>query len=480
MLWHIVCYKIKDWMGLKELEVRPGENRIIQFTGAGATGKTSAIKGLMYLLNGKYAIDEGVQAVNDQAERAVGELQLDSNDGKQSYTIRRVLPAGRGARPTETLYDNIAGKPVNMGPNTFLADMFAGNIAEERKKNLKLVFDPLEFVKLGAKNQVQILQELMGVDAEKDRELDNADRAAKTPINSEVKVLQTQLATLPPVVDGLPAKPVDIDAIQKKLADAGAQNQKQQAVQQKKNDLGAAAAQLGLDTERNDRLIEDQVKKIEQIKVQLKLAEDALKAAQQQQQRLIKEQLAAEKLFKDAPFPTYVDVSALAEQINAGHRTNSAIRNRARYGELRDQIAAKQAEAAKLDQQIADRKAKREQAIKKAKLPVEGIELKTVGDDDEQIFFKGLPLKNISEGEQIRVTVEILMALNPKLRAMFIQRGESLDQRGYEVLEHLAEKYNFQIWMAKLDTSGAEGYVLEEGRLKTNNYAAKKAGPKKK
>lgn len=480
MLWHIVCYKIKDWMGLKELEVRPGENHIIQFTGAGAAGKSSAIRGLMYLLNGKYAIEEGVQAVNNGAERAVGELTLGSDDGK-SVTIKRILPAGKNARPTETLYDNVQGKALGQGPNGFLADMFAGNITEDRKKNLKLVFDPLEFVKLSPRNQVQIFQELMGVDAEKDRELDNLDKAAKTPINAEIRVLEGQLANLPPALD-LPLKPVDVDAIQKKIASVGEENAKQQAVAKARNDLGAVASKLGLEKQNNERLINGYTQKIAEIRLQLKQAEDALIAAQGEAQRLTKEHLAAEKAFQKAPEAKYVDVADLTMELQRAHGTNAAITANARRVQIGDQIQAKRDELAKLDTQIADRKTAREQAIKKAKLPVEGIELKTVGEDDEQVYYKGLPLKNISEGEQIRVTVEILMALQPKLRAMFIQRGESLDQKGYQVLEALAEKYKFQIWMAKLDTSGEEGYVLEEGRLKTNNYAKTNGGkkPKKK
>lgn len=478
MLWHIVCYKIKDWMGLKDLEVRPGENRIIQFTGPSAAGKTSAMKGLMYLLNGKYAIDEGVQAVNDKAERAVGELTIETPDRSKSFTIRRVLPAGKNARPTETLYDNIAGKPVNMGPQGFLADLFAGNITEDRKKNKKLVFDPLEFVGLSSRNQVQILQEMMGVDAEKDRELDNQDKAAKTPINAEVRVLQTQLANLPPVIDGLPKKPIDLEVFNKKIAAAGEENKKQQEIAQKKNDLGAAASRVGMELERNATFIRTQKEKIEEIKRNLKTAELGLKAAETEQANISKQHSAAEKAFKDAPEAKYVDVVALSQEKDTAQRTNSAILNREQREEISETIQAKQGEIEKIDQRIADRKTQREQAIKKANLPVEGIELKTVAEDDEQVFFKGLPLKNASEGEQIRITVEILMALNPQLRAMFIQRGESLDQKGYEVLAKLADKYDFQIWMAKLDTSGAEGYVLEEGRLKTNNYATK--GAKKK
>lgn len=479
MLWHIVCYKIKNFMGLKELEVRPGENRIIQFTGRGAAGKSSAIKGLMYLLNGKYAIDEGVVAVNDQAEEADGELQIASRDGKQSYTIRRKLPAGKNARATETLYDDTAGRPVHMGPQGFLSDMFAGKITEDGKKNLKLVFDPLEFVKLNSPNQVQILHELMGVDSEKDGELDNEDRLLKKPIEQEVKILQNQLAGLPDVLADLPAKPIDTDAIQKKIAAASEENNKQQAVQQKKNQLGVEASEIGRQKLRNDQVISDQELKIADLERQLKLAKDGLKAAEQQRAALAKQHTAAEKAFQAAPDPVYVDVAALTMEITAAHRTNQAIRNRERHSDLGQQIEDKQAEAAKIEARIMERRRVREQAIQKAKLPITGIELRKTGVKNEkdvlEVYHDGLPLKQHSEGEQIRITVELLMALNPKLRAMFIQRGESLDENGYQVLEGLAEKYDFQIWMAKLDTSGAEGYVLEEGRLKTNNYAKKGA-----
>jgi energy-coupling factor transporter ATP-binding protein EcfA2 len=483
---------MKNFKGLKDLEVNPGESRIIQFTGGSGVGKSSAIEGLMFLLDGRSSEkNKDVKLVNKDAQEMSGEIQIVGRNGDPdtvNYTFKRSMKQG-GDRLQTVVINNLTGKEERISPQDFLDGLFntpfvlpGQPTGKGRGERTKLVFDPLDFVRANATEQSKLLSRMIGTDPEKDRELNNADLEQKKPIAAEIRVLEQEKSRLV-VIDGLPEKPIDIDALTQRLSSASAENLKQQGVVKIKNDLGAEASRIAMDKQRNEKFIEEQKEKIAELERNLKLAQSGLRAAEQQQAALDKQHAAAEKAFKAAPEPKFVDVGELGEQISRASSTNSAIRTRERFNQIGAEVKAKQAEIAKIDERIAKRIRDRSEAIKNAKLPVEGLTLETWTSGDEEegcVYFKGLPLANLSEGEQLKVTIEILMALQPKLRAMFVKRGESLDEKGYEILERLAEKYDFQVWMARLDTSGVEGFVLEEGRVKIDNYAAKPNGAAKK
>src|SRR3974390_424292 len=487
MYFHIAVYQIKDYMGLKGLlEVSPGESRIIQFTGPSGAGKTSALNGIKFLLDGASSMPGASaihrKAVHEGAERTSGMLELVGKDGTKElarYTLKRGLtdPPGRGTLENgqAILIDSGSGKMATK-PQDILDGLFTRFSEESREKRKKLAFDPQEFVSLSSEYKVNVLLQLMGQDPEKEQELDKADEEARKPINAEIKVLEGQRVGLAQTTfEGLPDKPIDLDRIKKKLTDADAENERQRRIAQKKNDLGAAAARIGVDKMRNLQTIETQKETIARLEQQLKVAKDGLIAAQQQDARLADEHAAAEKAFHNAPDAQYVDAAALGQELIHAQSTNAAIERRTRYDALVSLIKAKQAAADALTDSIAMRRRTAEQAIKETKLPVEGLELKTwtVGASEQakrDVLFKGLPMENLSEGEQIVIAAEILMAVNPKLHALFIKRGESLDDKCHTKLLDLAIRYDFQIWMATLDTTGTTGLELTEGVLKPHHY----------
>ena len=57
------------------------------------------------------------------------------------------------------------------------------------------------------------------------------------------------------------------------------------------------------------------------------------------------------------------------------------------------------------------------------------------------------------------------MAQNPKLKVIFIPRGEALDEDSLDILAELAEENDFDIWIAKVDSSGKMGVVIEDGMV---------------
>jgi len=117
---------------------------------------------------------------------------------------------------------------------------------------------------------------------------------------------------------------------------------------------------------------------------------------------------------------------------------------------------------------MEQRDEQRRLAVAKAKIPIDGLGF---NDAMTQVIYKGLPIDNLGEGEQIRISALIGMAANPKLRVLCIRHGEALDDDGLQVLAQLAEEHDFQIWMARVDSSGKVGIVLEDGMVTKRNEA---------
>jgi hypothetical protein len=97
-------------------------------------------------------------------------------------------------------------------------------------------------------------------------------------------------------------------------------------------------------------------------------------------------------------------------------------------------------------------------------MPVEGLTF-----DENQVLFRGVPLEQMGEAEQILICTRIAMSENPKLRVLPILHGESMDDAMLVKLEEIAEEMDFQILMSLVDTSGKVGFVIEDGMVKTEN-----------
>ena len=97
-------------------------------------------------------------------------------------------------------------------------------------------------------------------------------------------------------------------------------------------------------------------------------------------------------------------------------------------------------------------------------MPIEGLSF-----DDSTVTFKGIPIDQLGEAEAIRISTAIAMAANPKLRVIRILHGEALDEDSLAIIAKMAEENDFQVWMAKVDSTGKVGIVMEDGMVKEEN-----------
>jgi len=155
----------------------------------------------------------------------------------------------------------------------------------------------------------------------------------------------------------------------------------------------------------------------------------------------------------------------LRQKIESARIANKAIIAKQQATETKEKAIE---EAKNLEEQskaISDRMAARDKvkadAIARAKLPVDGL-----GFGDGAVTYNGIPLEQSSSAEQLRVSLSIAMAANPKLRVIRIQDGSLLDDDSLTAIAKAAEENDYQVWIERVDTSGKIGIVIEDGMIK--------------
>lgn len=433
---------VENYKKVRVVEIRP-DGHVVTITGRNGQGKTSVLDAIWFALKGTKALpDKKTSVVRKGSERARVKL------GTDDFVITRTMGI-EGTAPTLSL-EMAKGKTRDKTPQDFLDDLFG-----------RLTFDPLEFSQMDPKEQVEELKKAanVSIDFEAIDEENQKDFNERRLINREADSLKARLDAMT-VLEGLPAEKLDEAAILAKLEAAGEANKRAQEAYQHKQDLGAEASRIGIRLQDNQRFQDQQEEAIAELEKKLELAKQALQVAIDEHKAIAKEHKAAEKAFQNAPAGEPVDVGALTQELQSAQRTNRAIDARAEYNNVRNQLEAKKRQAQTLTRQMDVREEKKREALTSAKMPVEGLTFDHTG-----VQFKGVPLENMGEGEQLRIAAEIGMAANPKLRVLCIRRGEALDDQGLKLLAELAEQRDFQLWITKVDSSGKVGVVLEDGMV---------------
>lgn len=143
-----------------------------------------------------------------------------------------------------------------------------------------------------------------------------------------------------------------------------------------------------------------------------------------------------------------------AEQINAQAREFKA------YEEARDRLEGAQHDAEKLTFELARIDKTKAEGLAAARFPIPGL-----GFEDGGVSYQGVPFKQASSAEQLRVSLAMAIALNPSLRVIRIADGSLLDSDNLALIESMAREHDFQVCIEMVDDSGERGIVIEDGEV---------------
>lgn len=411
---------------LKMVEITPDGN-VMKITGKNGQGKTSVLDSMLLALGGDAAVKltRTSRPIHEGSDKA--EVTLDLGE----YKVTRSWIGENSYLKVE----NSEGKKV-ASPQQLLNN-FVGNLS----------FDPFAFMRMNPDSQVKTLQQIIGFDPKPLEDERKQYFEERTVVNRMVKELDANLKNLKPHQDAaLPEKELDVQELMEQFQEANnelAWNQeKRKELAQKREQAIAAASH-----------IEELEKKIAALQLELE------QAKQERAQMVNEGKTFAETVAKLVD----PDLASIQEQIANLSDTNRRIRERNEYKAVLDKLTAKRGLSAELTQKIEGIDEKKEQAVKNANLPIEGLSF-----DESGVKYKGLPLEQASHAEQWRVSMAMGMALNPELRVMFVKDGEKFDSESWKMIEEMAKEHDYQLWVELVEESGNVGVYIEDGMVKAH------------
>lgn len=422
----IISLTVENIKKIKAVTIRPQGN-MVEITGRNGQGKSTVLDAIWWALKGK----DNIQTAPIRNGEPSGKITLELDKYLIERTFRRnELGDDYTTKITVTTKDR-----AQMRSPQAVLDGFTGMLG----------FDPLAFMRQTPRQQYDTLRGLckLSVDVE---ELDRQYKdlfARRTEVNRDVKTCEARLANMV-IPANAPTERVDVAALVDKVEEINAKNASIAQRQRVRQTLLAENVRRGEEAKK-------MYARLAEIEKENKAAAEQISA--------ITDYLRENKP-QDASF--YTVKIKQAEQINAvmDLRDNRALEEKT--------LRAAQKTADELTAKMQGLQEQKRAAIESAKLPVSGLEF-----GEGELLLKGVPLAQLSAAEQLKLSMDIAMAENPKLRVLLLKDASLLDSDSLEYVRQRAEAEGYQVWAERVGTDGAVGFVIEDGELKqeANNAA---------
>ncbi len=432
----IISFRAENIKRIEVVAITPAGN-VVEITGKNGSGKTSVLDAIWWAIKGEKPIQE--TPIRKGSETAMIELDF----GKLKVTRR--FKAKEGSHTTslivETESDGIKSKAQN--PQKVLDQLYS-----------HLTFDPLEFTRMDAKKQFDTLKQFVpDVDFEEIDKANAKDFADRTDINRQADQLRAQIAGIQ-IADLVNAVRSDESALVAELAGAGEFNA----------DLERRRARRATTEAEAERLFKS-VATARHRAAALRAEADAIDAIADGE---AEQEAALRKVITEAEaLPPPRDTTEIQAKITAARSHNAqvdeAVRAKQSLDTMTEQAKALEAKSHALTEAMKVRTQAKQDAIAAAKLPVEGISF-----GDGAILLNDVPFDQASDAEQLRTSIAIAAAMNPKLRIIRVRDGSLLDEDSMKLLAEMAEKSDMQVWIETVSSDRPGAIVLEDGHVKAS------------
>lgn len=414
----IISFLASNFKKLTAVEINP-EGNVITLTGDNGAGKSSILDGIEATLAGKDSV--GVKPIRDGASRGQTVTKLSNG-----FVITRTYTPGGSTLKIEHGEEKIAS------PQAVLDKLIGA-----------LTFDPLSFSRMKPAEQSETLRKLGGIDFS---ELDKEKKRLydlRTEINRDKERDAARLAGMKMFGKGVPDLPTPIESVVAEINAARAQNQKA-------DDAVLAAAKATSLLQQAELEVQEAMKQIASWQEVLKVRQEGVTLRQ-----------AAVKSCDEAVKQTQrVNTSELDAKLIGLEASNARVREKQARLACEADVKAAADKSASITREIEAIEQKKADLLRKAKFPLEGLTF-----DDGGVFFAGQPFSEISDGEKLRVSVAIGMALNPTLRVIFVRDGSLLDKSGLKLIATMAAEKGYQVWMEDARSTDPAALLIEDGQV---------------
>ena len=443
--------KIKNLFGITETEL---DGRSVEITGANGVGKTSVIDAFRYALTNQS--DRSIIVHEGEKE---GEIIIETDTG---------LSIDRRKRTEQADYKSIKenGREV-MSPESFLKQLFsplqldpvAFTLMTTKEKN-RAILDLVEFEwdlnyineKFGEipswvnydQNILEVLSDMQSENGEWFKERQNVNR----DMRNETAFIADIAKDIPEHYQADKWEAYDLGAAYKKLEQIKEHNSRIERAKLFRSSYDAKLRQLEADkmiaVTSEEKAIaaerESLLSDIERMKAQIKAAEDKLSGLSG---KLDDKKAVAESKFNEAKTKLDADMSVADEYMDKQPMDCSELQNEISNAEAMkrhlneyNRMKSMQAKVEELQAVSEEFTRKIELArtlpgtiLENAHIPIEGLTVK-----DGIPLINGLPVSNLSEGEQLSLCVDVALSKPNGLQIILIDGTEKLTSENREKL----------------------------------------------
>jgi DNA repair exonuclease SbcCD ATPase subunit len=392
--------KAENIKRIKAVEINTDGKNFIEITGKNGQGKSSVLDSIAYVLGGKSLIPE--RPIRDGETYGMIEVTIDD------FIVRRLFNQDGSSTLKITNKDGF----VKTSPQQWL-DSIIGTLS----------FDPLAFTMLEPKKRVEMFKKLAGIDT---TELDKHYQelyAKRHETGILVKRAEGAVESLKEFSE--PVQVPDISELQRQRDEAQG------------NNAFIANREAQLVRLNNDRA--ETSRKIYELQELLKLIDQKKSEIQAELDQI-----------------SYVDlVPALTKQIN---EVQELVVKKAKHDSFIkavkefDQISTTHLS---ISEEIREITLEKQKIIESAKLPVQGLTL-----NDSELYYNGIPFEQLSQAEQLKVSMAMAIAENPQLKIARITDGSLLDSQSMQVLKEMIEAHDFQLFIETVSDENPENGAL--------------------
>lgn len=476
----IISLEAANIKRLKAVQITP-QGHMVVIGGNNAQGKTSVLDSITMALGGKQEACE--RPLRDGAK--TGDIVVDLGD----LVVHRHFTADGGTSL------RVVGKDgtKKTSPQTIL-DALVGRIT----------FDPMAFSRMAPKVQLDTLKVLVGLDfteldGQRTRLFDQrtevgrdgtavkarrdamphhpdvpAEEVKATELLAEVDAarqnnaayasIQQQVGNQIAIVDRTKAHLAALEsgqmvcdeerAVDRELVPAGL---KLAAISEERDRIKARLEQIGQELDvlvpKIDHLRDDKV-------AAKRAAITALSATH------AGEQMALTALHGKQAEMRQLPVDVLLAKVADVDTVNRKVRQNQSRIDAEKVIEAARKQWDELTAAIAEIDKQKHAQMEAVTFPVNGLSFDATG-----VLFNAVPFSQASSAEQLRVSVAMGLALNPKLRVVLIRDGSLLDDDSLRLVAEMAAEKDSQVWIERVGKGEEVSVVIEDGAV-----LAQKAG----
>lgn len=437
---------IKNLFGISETEL---DGRSIEVTGSNGVGKTSIIDSIKYALTNDSSRDYVIK--NGESE---GEIFIETDTG---------LTIDRKKRVNQADYKNIRqdGKPVQ-SPEAFVRELFTPLQIDpvkftqmSRQEQNRIILDLIEFnwdlnwikekfgeIPQGVDYQQNILQVLNDIQSEK-----GVYFQTRQDINREIR---NKTAFISDIAKDIPQgfqaekwETYDLSEAYTKITKAQEYNSRIERAKLFKdsydNKVRGFQAEMEIAVSNLKSAIvaerEQLTSEIERKKAEIKAAEDKLNSLSDKiaDKTKIFESEYREKVAKldgdikvadEYTGKQLVNISAMQAEVKTAEEMKKHLNEYKRMKSMQNELEALEEHSKVLTSKIELARELPGEILKTATIPVKGLTVK-----DGIPLINGLPVSNLSEGEQLQLCVDVALSKPNSLQIILIDGAEKLSEK---------------------------------------------------